>query len=782
VTLTPTPEQQAITDAYLAQRNLVIEAGAGTGKTATLRLLASAAPGRRGIYIAYNRAIADDAKRSFPGNVTCATAHSLAFRAVGRSFAHRLRAPRMPARELARQLAITRPVPLDRGQVLAPAQAARLVMDTVARYCHSAAADIGPHHVPTVPGLDDPKVTAALREAVVPLAQRAWADLSRPQGRLRFAHDHYLKLWQLSRPRLDCEVVLLDEAQDANPVIADVVDRQRHAQRILVGDRCQAIYGWRGAIDAMATFPADQRLALSQSFRFGPAIASEANKWLGLLDAPLRLRGFEQLASRVAPLARADGVLCRTNAEAVTQLLTAAEQGRRAALVGGGTEIRRLAEAAVSLRAGHPTDHPELFAFRTWGEVQDYAAQDAAGSDLKVMVGLIDRHGPELVIETMDRLVPEQRAELVVSTAHKAKGREWPSVRIAGDFREPKGEQASLARSEAMLAYVAVTRARQILDNDGLAWLDRYLADRGSITLTTDTPGPAITTGIPGPATTTDGHGPAVTADADGPAIVTDAPTGQGSGNGPAPEPEEARREVAASAVVAALERTWAAIRAQHPELPEAVVILGPGSEARRGLVELGHFAAGRWHLPADKANRHEVLVAGEGLRRGPREVLNTLLHEAAHGLAHARGVKDTSRQGRWHNQRFAALAREVGLEVTADAKTGLSQTHLTDQAATRYAEQLRDLEAALGLWRHTEPTREREAGSRSLLACSCACGRKLRVARSTLEQAPILCGACKQPFEAERDLTRTRQPAERALTRQRQRQRQRDREAGDER
>ena len=87
---TPTSEQQAIIDAYKSGGNLVVEAGAGTGKTSTLRLLAAAAPGRRGIYVAYNRAIADDAKRSFPANVTCATAHSLAFRAVGRRFAHRL--------------------------------------------------------------------------------------------------------------------------------------------------------------------------------------------------------------------------------------------------------------------------------------------------------------------------------------------------------------------------------------------------------------------------------------------------------------------------------------------------------------------------------------------------------------------------------------------------------------------------------------------------------------------------------------------------------------------
>jgi hypothetical protein len=479
----PTPEQQAIIHAYLANHNLVIEAGAGTGKTATLRMLATAAPRRRGIYVAYNRAIADDAKHTFPQNVTCATAHALAFRAVGRHLAHRLRGPRMPARQVAKTLGITQPVRIDPARILAPQQAARLVMDTVARFCHSAATEITERHVPKLPGLDDPVAVAALRAVVVPLAGRAWEDLSNRDGSLRFTHDHYLKMWQLSGPRFPADVVLLDEAQDANPVVQDVVERQHHAQRILVGDRCQAIYGWRGAIDAMATFNADTRLALSQSFRFGPAIADQANKWLQILEAPLRLRGSEEIASRVVPVDRPDAVLCRTNAEAVSQLMAAAEQGQRAALVGGGNDIRRLAEAATTLRAGLDTDHPELFAFRTWGEVQDYVAQDASGSDLKTFVQLIDAYGPDVVIEVMDRLVPEQAAQVVVSTAHKAKGREWPSVRIAPDFREPKDQDTPIPQAEAMLAYVAVTRARQLLDPDGLAWVDRWLASRPAPTL-----------------------------------------------------------------------------------------------------------------------------------------------------------------------------------------------------------------------------------------------------------------------------------------------------------
>jgi hypothetical protein len=210
--------------------------------------------------------------------------------------------------------------------------------------------------------------------------------------------------------------------------------------------------------------------------------------------------------------------------------------------------------------------------------------------------------------------------------------------------------------------------------------------------------------------------------------------------------------------VVAALEGAWTAIRAHHADVPQVVVILGAGSEARRGLFKWGHFAAARWHVAG--ANRPEVLVSGEGLRRGARDVLATLLHEAAHGIANTRGIQDTSRQGRWHNRRFATLATELGLKVTQDQQTGWSQTQLTEQLADRYDQQLTRLSSALLLWRHAELQLGPPTGSRNLLSCSCACGRKLRVARSTLEQAPIICGACQEPFTPERQLTRKRQLA----------------------
>ncbi|HEY8558077.1 MAG TPA: hypothetical protein VIM97_12175, partial [Actinomycetes bacterium] len=110
--------------------------------------------------------------------------------------------------------------------------------------------------------------------------------------------------------------------------------------------------------------------------------------------------------------------------------------------------------------------------------------------------------------------------------------------------------------------------------------------------------------------------------------------------------------------------------------------------------LNLGHFAPHRWQV--NGADRHEVLVGGEGLQRGPVDVLGTLLHEAAHGLAQARDIQDTSRQGRYHNRRYATLARELGLEVASVQPIGWSATTVPDATAAAYAGQLQELQAAL--------------------------------------------------------------------------------------
>jgi hypothetical protein len=199
-----------------------------------------------------------------------------------------------------------------------------------------------------------------------------------------------------------------------------------------------------------------------------------------------------------------------------------------------------------------------------------------------------------------------------------------------------------------------------------------------------------------------------------------------------------------ASLLVAALEHTWQTIRSRHPDVPDAVVVVASGAEGKR--LNLGHFAPHRWQV--NGADRHEVLVGGEGLQRGPTDVLSTLLHEAVHGLAQARDIQDTSRQGRYHNRRYATLARELGLEVTSVQPIGWSATTVPDTTAAVYAHQLEELATALVLWRRQEHRIGAGPRSRNLLAATCGCGRRIRVAKATLAEAPILCAACQQPFQ----------------------------------
>lgn len=225
--------------------------------------------------------------------------------------------------------------------------------------------------------------------------------------------------------------------------------------------------------------------------------------------------------------------------------------------------------------------------------------------------------------------------------------------------------------------------------------------------------------------------------------------------------------------MVAALEGAWAAIRARHPEIPAVVMVLGAGSIGGPGGLRPGHFAAMRWADPDQQPTEREggdpddepgqdeapdrapvrlpeVFVGGEGLARGPADVLGTLLHEAAHALAHVRGIKDTSRQGRWHNARFKGLAEELGIEVTKDDRIGWSPTTIPTVTCESYAEVIAELGRVLRLHRSAEIT---GGGSKkpSPPPCVCGCGRRIRVAPSVLDAGPITCGVCGEDFTPDR-------------------------------
>lgn len=486
-TFTPTDEQCAIIDAARTGEGLKVIALAGTGKTTTMELASRAMPGRKGLYLAFNKSVKVEAAKRFPDTVTAKTAHSLAYGKFGWKFRDRLNGPRVPAWQLAERFAVEG-FSIGKDHQIPPRAIAATAYGTVRRFMHSDDTEISKRHALRLDGLA-PAAQEALSDHVLPYAEAMWEELQDPKGgKAAFTHDCYLKLWALSEPVLPYDYIIMDEAQDANPVLLAVLRKQNQSQRILVGDPNQAIYSWRGAISALDRWQSEATLNLTESFRFGPEIAAEANKWLQIpeLKCDLRVVGRGPKAA-IGPVENADVILCRTNAGAVGEALGLIGRPReRVAIVGGGRAIRDMALAAIDLQAGKATGHPELAAFKSWGAVQEYVRTEGGAEDLAVFVRLVDKHDPAVLIDVVDALVDEQRGRptTTISTAHKAKGREWAAARVGGDFFEPglgeHGQVQRLDKSEAMLCYVTVTRAKRRLDNASLRWVDHYLAGQVS--------------------------------------------------------------------------------------------------------------------------------------------------------------------------------------------------------------------------------------------------------------------------------------------------------------
>ncbi|MFC0403096.1 3'-5' exonuclease [Paraburkholderia rhizosphaerae] len=467
---TPTAEQDAIVDAVIHGRNLKIKAFAGAGKTSTLRLVASRLADKRGSYLAFNREIAEHARRGFPPNVVSRTMHSVAYASVGSALRSRLDLPAEQPHELAARYqlgALELPGIMGKALEITPFDIGRMIVDGLGRFCRSAQVSPEAFHVPVDEKIDE-AAGQWLREALLPYVTRLWEESIAPRAHQAIGPDVVLKVWALTDPRLDADFILFDEAQDSDGVMLSVLGRQRHAQIIYVGDPYQQIYEWRGAINAMASIDAPE-LALSESFRFGPTFATLASRLLGLLGERTPIRGQHAIGSimvedpSIAP--PVDAILCRKNATAIWHLAAGVEMGHKPAIRMSSAEIEAFADGADQLIAGRRAFRPAAFSlFENWGEVQSFA-RSAVGRDLLPIVRIVEECGTGYIRALARRATPEPVADYVISTVHRAKGLEWKRVKVVNDFRFGVVDgRLSVDDEEMRLLYVAITRAQHVLD------------------------------------------------------------------------------------------------------------------------------------------------------------------------------------------------------------------------------------------------------------------------------------------------------------------------------
>lgn len=465
----PTAEQLEAVNRFGEGGALKINAFAGTGKTTTLRLLAESTI-QRGMYLAFNKSIATEAAEKFPASVKCSTIHSLAFRATPRVFD---RGDKMTgslnANAFSEYLGYK---DLLLGAIKVTArQQGHIAKQTLTRFMQGGRQQIEERHIPNFDDLGNLATLSAddraqLHVGAMAGAIKMWRRMSDPADPLPLGHDGYLKLWALSRPQLAADFVLVDEAQDTNPVVLGVLARQR-AQIVYVGDRHQQIYEWRGAVNAMDLAKAVHNTYLTTSFRFGERIADAASAVLRRLNEGRPLIGNPDSKSYIGSDA-CEAILSRTNASVMAVVLSELEAGRKPHVVGGTDDLTRMLRGVRDLKRAHPSDVPEFFGFSNWDELAQFS-KEPPGESLRTFVKLVESHGEERLISSLAQAeVEEANADVVVSTAHKAKGREWETVQLTDDFlpskRDENGNSPGYDEAEVRLFYVAMTRAKTAID------------------------------------------------------------------------------------------------------------------------------------------------------------------------------------------------------------------------------------------------------------------------------------------------------------------------------
>lgn len=475
-----TPEQERIIAS--SARGMRVNAFAGTGKTSTLVGLSAARTGRRMLLVAFNKAIADEASRRFPGNVVARTGHSLGFRAIGVRYKDKLAGDLKPYNVASVLGSMTSSLPANVARVF-EAKA----IQAVKAFLVSADGSIGIKHV--VLGGSPVEKKYLTEGEVAQGASRIWLAMQSMDSDVPMTHDGYLKLFQLTSPVLRFDDILLDEGQDTNPVMSAILSMQDSAFTI-VGDTHQSIYAFRGAENAMELGRYDETHYLTGSFRFGQEVADVANAILGLKGERVSLRGLGRSSEIVKePVINRAGwaFISRTNSAVFDRADWAIKRKTPALFVGGvdtykfevGEDIAKLA-----LRGPSAVRNPMIASFENLSALAEYA-EAVDDVELKGWAKTVERFSPARFLDaardiraaaiTYDSDSPLAREGQVFVTAHRSKGLEFDHVELADNFVDTVDEEGGLKSFDAArgaskkdieevnLLYVAATRARKRL-------------------------------------------------------------------------------------------------------------------------------------------------------------------------------------------------------------------------------------------------------------------------------------------------------------------------------
>lgn len=507
-TLPPSTDQQTIYDwIHDGDGSASVIAVAGSGKTTTLVTGLRHRPNlaQRVKLFAFNTKIADELKertKGMPG-VSATTFHAQGYGALcrklgiqklpvmkGSSKLRGILADWLPRRDLVRYADwLCELVSLAKGDALG----------AITPATSAAWEALIDHHELTIDGVAGYEYDEALARGILLATQLLQKSTAAAEHEYAIDFDDMLYLpllWRLDLSPVPW--VLLDEAQDTNPARRAFVARSLQAggRLIAVGDPHQAIYGFTGAtVNAMDLIKAAFKtvdLPLSVCYRCARAIVAEAQAIVPHMqpwdEAPEGRVDTLPVREALKLLQPADAILCRNTAPLLKAAYWLLGQGVGCRVLGKdiGVGLLKLVDRMRASTVGELIDDLQTYAteqgakLRAKGEDGQAAAIDDRVSSIGVIAQRLRPSAPveelRAQLTTLFGLDDEGPAPrvLTLSTIHKAKGLEWPTVAILQPELMPSfWATADWERQqETNLKYVAITRARE-----RLIWMDGKLED-----------------------------------------------------------------------------------------------------------------------------------------------------------------------------------------------------------------------------------------------------------------------------------------------------------------
>ena len=320
---------------------------------------------------------------------------------------------------------------------------------------------------------------------------------------VQMPHDGYLKLYHQSAPLLSYEAVMLDEAQDSNPITVAILECIQCRHKIIVGDVHQSIYAFRGARNAIADFAklTTGVFYLTSTFRFNQVVADYATSILSklkgepnkIIGAGTKGRVATYSSSDIQSLPQYTTIIGRRNASLFSVAIECLIKGKKVYFSDGldRYDLSMILDVAnLECWEGTPT-HPLIKQFTRFYELETYV-EESEEADVSFAVQLVKKYGGRKLKTYITKLREDEayiksdfynnikEVEYQLTTAHRSKGLEYKVVALLDDFQEIiqmvnnewhkdymdgvlQGQDLEDYTQEVNLLYVAATRGKEAL-------------------------------------------------------------------------------------------------------------------------------------------------------------------------------------------------------------------------------------------------------------------------------------------------------------------------------